>query len=88
MTKYTTEIIDDLRECEKLLKAFEDDKQDVTISTILTDGVQIGFNSSYRVKKNIPFTRSLISIIKTEAHRLKRELKQNLDIADVIHYEE
>lgn len=87
MTEYTTEIIDDLRGCERALKAFESDDEDVVIDLRANQGY-IAINTPLVVEKDSQLAKGLISLLKTEAYRLKRELKQNLNIADVIHYEE
>lgn len=87
MTKYTTEIIDDLRGCERALKAFESDDEDVVIDLRANQGY-IAINTPLVVEKDSQLAKGLISLLKTEAYRLKRKLKQNLNIADVIHYEE
>ena len=87
MTEYTTEIIDDLRGCERALKAFEGDDEDVVIDLRAKQGY-IAINCPFVIKKGTSSARGFISLLKSEAWRLKRELKQNLDIADVIHYEE
>lgn len=87
MTEYTTEIIDDLRGCERALKAFEGNDEDVVIDIRAKQGY-IATTCPFVIKKDTSFARSFISLLKSEAFRLKRDLKQNLDIANVMRYEE
>ena len=88
MTEYTTEIIDDLRGCERALKAFETDDEEVVIDYRARIGAYAGIGFPLVIKKNTSFAKGFISLLKSEVFRLKRELKQNLKIADVLHYEE
>jgi hypothetical protein len=87
MTIYTTKIIDELRGCERALEAFEKDDEKVVIDIRAKEGY-IATMCPFIMEKDTPLAKGLISLLKTEAWRLKRELQQNLDIADVIHYEE
>lgn len=86
MTEYTTEIIDKLRACENMLKAFETDDKEVYMEVRSRDTMCL--NIGFPIDKDTSFAKGFISLLKSEAFRLKRELKQNLKIADVIHYEE
>lgn len=85
MDKYTTEIIDDLRGCERTLKALETEDEDVVIDIRAKVGY-IAATVPFVIKKDTPFARAFVSLLKSEAFILKRELKRNLNIADIVHY--
>lgn len=95
MDKYTTDVLDRLKYVENLIKDMKSGKIDLELFPRLKEppverGVIVGVASCCPLQLASSDTAymNILSILKTEQYRLKKELKDSLDIGENTHWEQ